>query len=1159
MEFLKLYEEENKDILYSMSWINKNSNFDKSIGSFEEIDLFTFLENINNFNYEKDTFYDDVHYIFEYTEDSILHLINNINKEIKREHQILPISQAREFDKKTIMWLSRQDGRTIREKLKNNRIKTVKRYKDVDTYENRIFKIFLKKLILVDEARCEIQKNDHLTSKIRQWLRGDDAKNINEYGNIVYNNILLHHPHYSKIFKSYKWLNRLDEKVQKYQDLFPKQIIDILKFSILEKLQFKTNKLVLPNNIKIKHDEFYISFNEDCLPENINLADNITKLRIKTIDEVNFNNIVNLEQNIIGKQLNLELNEDRTFNIVQDDSKEVFIDLFRLFPIAKLDKDIITFPVMLKQQIDKKVVNGNNTKIINLNHEVYTLPEILKTYNTNILRYFLEDFKKYFKDVQLNYLIPDYVNVFEFSQVKKSINSYFPQNRNIPKSILAGLAPLLEGTIQENDTLIYIQKDHENDLYVTPLLVKYDKNLKSITNGLYLEKHPTKKLQEESDILDELNKSLNNKKLSQKLLNKFLQNGIKGIIKQKIAFYLDGNIKYLQNSKIISIEKNRIKQIKSLFHNKNLFKNEFIELKDKNKDNLYNFDKLLNYEKDGFTLWKEHLPRLAMQLPMKGYFGEFILVDENSEIINGNIKIENHFKIPSNTKELSFPLVFGDENINFEAYITSSEFPLKEDIECELELTYNYEAETPYKLTFIALDKTIKPLKVKWREIQYKECENLPIPAYPSKKTWEDFLKDPKRDNSGYSDLLEWIEERLDLLEINKVPQYIIEKEMKEVMQSYDSLKTGYFEWGRNDRNGNYYCRVNVNGESIFCHSSNFLENVNSNNLSEGQVIYLNVIQGKDGKIGKDIRFKPIDVNMLREKKVLQLESELKKQSIYTKTEKIFKGIKTLRYPLLTVWNEHSLSEYNVPNEFRDRMFFYIDLSLQLYNDSEVSDRLKNELFFVLSSLHQDMPHEISKELLNISSNLENEKKYFLNIALSLGSCELIWQKKILDNILSYINSARLQQELMNILSIASWRSEKFVSNLLKYDIDLIIEHLFLTLNVNIKNLDNNQKLAISNSVKQFELLLAIIRLRSKKSDLLCPGHTLTQKYIKIIDSANKYFIENQIRIKTRLKIELEKPEVFKDTSDILYALRVYLSGDDGAAKTIKILGVSDD
>ncbi len=506
MEFLKLYDKENRDILYSMSWLNRNSIFDKSVGSFEDIDLFTFLENISSFNYERDIFYDDIYYILEYTKDTIFHLINNINREIKREHKIVPISQAKEFDKKTILWLSRQDGRTIKEKLKNNKIKAVKRYKNVDTYENRIFKIFLKKLVLIEEKRERIQSNDYLINKIRQWLRSDDAKSINEYGNIVYNNILLHHPHYSKIFKSYKWLNRLDEKVKLYQKIYPKQIINILTFDILSKLQFKTDKLVLADKLHINYNKFEINFNENWLPENINLYNNVKNLKVNTIDEINFRNILNLEKDIFDKQLNIKFNLNRIFKIDGHSNTEVFIDLFRLFPIAKVDNRIINFPIMLFQNIENTIVNANNTKVINLNYEFYTLAEILKTFNTKILKHFLEYFEKYFQYKQLNYIIPDYVNIFEFSSIKKTINSYFPKSRNIPKSILGGLKYLFNGNLQKNDTLIYIQKNHDNDLYITPLLVKYDKSLQSITNGLYLERHPTKKLEEDNDILSELNR-----------------------------------------------------------------------------------------------------------------------------------------------------------------------------------------------------------------------------------------------------------------------------------------------------------------------------------------------------------------------------------------------------------------------------------------------------------------------------------------------------------------------------------------------------------------------------------------------------------------------------------------------------------------------------
>jgi len=460
---------------------------------------------------------------------------------------------------------------------------------------------------------------------------------------------------------------------------------------------------------------------------------------------------------MLENQVKIQNSKNRTFHINTKNINKIFIDIFRLFPIAKIDTGITNFPITLLQEIDATIVNANNTKIIDLNHEIHTLPEILKTYNTNILRFFLEYFEKYFKDKQLNYIIPDYVNIFEFSSVKKTINSYFPNSRNIPKSILAGLQYLFDGNLKKNDTLIYIQKNHDNDLYVTPLLVKYDESLQSITNRLYLEKHPTKKLKEESDIISELSRYFNDSNLSKKLLNKFLQNGIKGIKKEQIAFYHDKNLVYLKNTKNLSKPKNRTKQIKSLFTNKNLFKNDFIEIEDTNEDNLNNFEKLLQYEKDDYKLWKEHLPRLAMgNMPMSGYFGEFILVDDNSKVIEDIIEIKNHFSIPANANELSFPLIFDEENINFEAYITSNQLPFEKDVEFELELRYNYEDETPYKLTFVPLDKKYKPLNVKWREIQHKECNNLPIPSYPPKKSWQELEKFKNKDNSK-TNLLDWI------------------------------------------------------------------------------------------------------------------------------------------------------------------------------------------------------------------------------------------------------------------------------------------------------------------------------------------------------------------------------------------------------------------
>ena len=280
MELLDLYKEENKDILYSISWLNKNSIFDKSIGAFRNIDLFTFLENIEKYNYEKDIFYDDIYYILEYTEETILYLIRNINKEITREHNVVPISQAKEFDNKSVLWISRQNGRTIKEKLSKGKIKAVQRYYNIDTYENRIFKKFLKKLFEVYEIRSDLKKFDNLFLKIRKWLRSEESRSIDEYKTIVYNNLLLHHQHYNKIFKSYKWINNLNKKLTLHKDKYPLQILLILTFDLLSKLHFKTNKLILPYDLEIKHAEFDLCFNNKWLLGNLVLENKIKNLKV---------------------------------------------------------------------------------------------------------------------------------------------------------------------------------------------------------------------------------------------------------------------------------------------------------------------------------------------------------------------------------------------------------------------------------------------------------------------------------------------------------------------------------------------------------------------------------------------------------------------------------------------------------------------------------------------------------------------------------------------------------------------------------------------------------------------------------------------------------------------------------------------------------------
>ncbi|EDZ62888.1 conserved hypothetical protein [Sulfurimonas gotlandica GD1] len=207
------------------------------------------------------------------------------------------------------------------------------------------------------------------------------------------------------------------------------------------------------------------------------------------------------------------------------------------------------------------------------------------------------------------------------------------------------------------------------------------------------------------------------------------------------------------------------------------------------------------------------------------------------------------------------------------------------------------------------------------------------------------------------------------------------------------------------------------------------------------------------------------------------------------------------------------------------------------------------------------MPTEISNTLVKFSSDLDRNQKYSLHLALSLGSCQLQWQKDILSNVLNNVNNCSLSNVIMNILAIASWRSENFIFILLKYDANKIIESLLITMEYNFNTLkvNKNKKTVMGNLVKQFELLLALIRLRKKTKDILCPQNLLTKKYVKVIDEITKLYVEKNIPLHTRLKIELVKQEDFKSIPDLLHALRIYLTGDTNSANSIKIIGISDD
>jgi hypothetical protein len=83
------------------------------------------------------------------------------------------------------------------------------------------------------------------------------------------------------------------------------------------------------------------------------------------------------------------------------------------------------------------------------------------------------------------------------------------------------------------------------------------------------------------------------------------------------------------------------------------------------------------------------------------------------------------------------------------------------------------------------------------------------------------------------------------------------------------------------------------------------------------------------------------------------------------------------------------------------------------------------------------------------------------------------------------------------------------------------------------------------------EVLLALLRTREIGDEsltaVLSPGSEYGTAFTDLIDELTEIVVVQGHQLKTRVALQVEKPEEFRRIPDLLYALRLYLTGDDGA------------
>ncbi|WP_462183037.1 hypothetical protein [Pseudoalteromonas maricaloris] len=782
-----------------------------------------------------------------------------------------------------------------------------------------------------------------------------------------------------------------------------------------------------------------------------------------------------------------------------------------------------------------------------------TLPDDSKS---SASMFFIKKLSDYIKADKLTYLVPDWVNDFDLEGIRKSVNFYFDDSTPLPKSIAAIFAwqsskKFIQDRVREKDFVLVVDS-FDGGISITPVQAIYQKELDEIlpeTQGISWERHPTVTIPNRG-IHTAIARNLdrNGCQTSEELLHLF---GFDGLASDsgEVSFVNDDHWYHLPGSIREALTQDLDLNILSNYAISDCLNSANSDCRGVGvfilplEDTIRKPDVRMDYkwlgsawspikgcqtlyrwqeEVNDIALWRDHLPELSIRIVRDGIFENFYLVkDATITPQRGrtvNIPLEESFTLPAGQTHYSFPLQQGEGNkeLHFVAYLKSPAFPLKKATVCKLMMTYTYGADEPYELKFIPLDSAeagFKSIRVEWRsalEGKAVDLENLPVPDFPARKSWSDFQQFPKEDGKGFSDLLGWVER--DLKKISDI--------------SRNGRVSGVISKWIDKGNDNIFCFI----DDVFVHKSSLWLRKDQGLPQQGEVLSFYKVEDNNGKLSAE------DVT---------IGAEEPKGCFLSKS---------LRFPVLTIWNHsHSLSESDVPDHFRNAIFEGTQKIISIIESENMPDTLKEELFFFLCCLHKDAPGIVGSRLLDSVKDKKLLRRYYKNIAFAIGNAELPYQQELLENVIDPIDNAGLTSSItMEVLSIALWRSKILINRLNKKELVALSGSLYGCLEFDIQKVVNDGKgYQIATLCKHLELLLALLRSRGIEGEefkmIFAPDNDLTKKYVTLVDDVSRIVIDRNIELKSRISLQIEKPEMFRNTPDLLYALRMYLTGDAGA------------
>ncbi|WP_244980069.1 DNA-binding protein [Achromobacter insuavis] len=1037
--------------------------------------------------------------IAEHSRAALERLFRALNESPRREQALLPVHAVRELDATSFIKLSNRPGRNIREKLAGNPyLQAVRRFQSVDLPENRLVKAFALRLAeLLELRRDYLGHEDELLPAIHTWLRSGDAQGIARWDNLPPNNTLLAHRDYRRVWDAWRWLQSLDEDVAR--DLAQRDLRDKTMRLWKQCAQMWADGKYFFAQMPLRFD--YEKFEILPWPSHPPLFKETkqTLSRQLQIDEV-------------VEPVCVDLTLLRPHYATARSTAVQSLRANLLWQHWKRDDDAIDIALF---DADAAYLHPDANTMSS--SDLFFAKDNTSAQFDAAARAFASRLRGAFQHDTLVWLVPDFLNDFSLEVIRRNLNARFPEAEPLPRSVAAAFEKVDYAKIRDGFPIVVIDTIG-GTTSVTKLIAKFDRELKKKvpeTQGFYWERHPPIVLA--SPAADDATTP------TYDIPTVDADGQWCSAMRPARPAFID--VASLKDDPRIGAFAFPIKLIDSPVSGA-------VRLHE------------LQQRAGNLPLWRDQIPELSIKVMKDGRPQRFHLVSRGTTVkpIRGQavrIDVDEDFTLPAGRLSYTFPLFMGEnaDNLGFSASLHSSAFPLQHTVVCRLDLTFEYGADNPYQLVFTPLCQSFPPVRATWCRPEERIVDDAPAPEYPAPMPWSDLRRMPKQSGDETADLLEWVQKA-----IMRLDQEIVHRPKPRAIGVISR------EWHA-DKNGAHFtfATCDATTKSVFIHEKGFVRGVDYADFTTGQTISFE-LQEREGKYSGA---KVAASGYTETARVKDFDEASARRVM----ESIRKG---LYFPIIQVWRDgRSIRDAECPGDFAGAMTGNIAYLAALLEEDDLPEMVANEIRFLLSCMHKDAA-DACVEWITEQVDYGNIR-HKQAVGFALGDVSTPWQIALLSKLV-----ARPTGDVLRVLAYAIWREQHLLEKLSCVELKSVLNTLE-TLLGSIKPCPPTKgRRAVVNwaraTKEPLELLLGLLRTRASADSeikmLLQPHQKRTRELAKQVERVTEIVARSNVGLFSRVQIRLQKPAGDR-TPDLLYALRLYLTGDDGA-NTIHISGVTD-